>query len=245
MMKLFNLFLENSYKRMNTAGFSPSDVVKLRKDAGSHDYVKAGSDIFQKAIKQLISDDAQLVIKNFELELQKPNCVHGFFAILRPLIGPNWVGQSEFMLPTDLLELTYQSQDVAQMHKVEDSKVVKEATDSLARLNTRDRIKISQAFGKAGLDGNGRFKTVGEGISKISQVLDKCGYSLDMISNDIEVAQAHHREEFNEGQRQLTFRKKNETEDAYHEHPEIENSVIAMSWHSKGKHGFEILAYPS
>jgi hypothetical protein len=245
MMKLFNLFLENSYKRMNSAGFSPSDVVKLRKDAIGHEYVKAGSDIFQKAIKQLIDDGAQLVLKNFELELQKPNSVNGFFAIVRPLVGPNWVGQSEFMLPTDLLELCYQSQDVAQMHKVEAPKVVKEARDPLTNLDTRTRIAISNAFGKAGLDGNGRFKTVGAGISKISEVLDKLGYSLDMVSNDLEVSQAHHRPEFAEGQRQLRFRKKNETEDAYHEHPEIENSVIAMSWYSKGKHGFEILAYPS
>lgn len=80
--------------------------------------MKAGSETFQKAIQQLIADDVQLVIKNFELEIPKPNTIFGFYAIIRPLVGPNWVGQSEFMLPTDLLELTYQSQDVAQMHKV-------------------------------------------------------------------------------------------------------------------------------
>ena len=119
-MNHFKLFLENSYKRMNSAGFSPSDVVQLRANAASHEYVKAGSEAFQKAIAQLIVDKAQLVIKNFELEIPKPTNIYGFFAILRPLVGPNWVGQSEFMLPTDLLELSYESKDVSQMHKVPD-----------------------------------------------------------------------------------------------------------------------------
>lgn len=244
-MDKFKLFLENSYKRMNSFGFSPNDVVKIRKDATSHKLVKSGSELFQQAIAQLIKDDVMLGLKKFDLEMQKPIDIYGPYAILSPLVGPNWLGQSEFMLPTDLLELCYTSQDAFQMHKKPEV-VVKESHESSTKLTARERIKISREFGKAGLDGNGRFKTVGEGISKISHVLQKCGFSLDMVSNDIEIASAHHNNDFAEGQRQLTFRRANpDGSDPFDELPQIDNSVIAMSWHSKRQYGFEILAYPS
>lgn len=244
-MQQFKLFLENSYKRMNSFGFSPNDVVKLRKDAASHKLVKSGSDLFQKAIAQLIKDDVMLGLKKFDLEMQKPIDVYGPYAILSPLVGPNWLGQSEFMLPTDLLELCYTSQDSFQMHKKPEL-VVKESLNQTDKLTARERIKLSREFAKAGLDGNGRFKTVGEGISKIAHVLNKCGFDLDVVSNDIEVASAHHNSDYAEGQRQLTFRRSiAEGADPFSEKEEISNSRIAMSWHSKRQHGFEILAYAS
>lgn len=272
-MNKFKLFLENSYKRMNSFGFSPNDVVTIRKDACSHKLVKSGSDLFQKAVAQLIEDKVMLCLKKFDLEMQKPIDVYGPYAILSPLIGPNWVGQSEFMLPTDLLELAYTSRDSFQMHQKPETvvKESKDSGDSVTKLSTRERIKISNEFRKAGLDGNGRFDRVGLGISKIAQVLNKCGFDLDMVTNDIEVASAHHNKEYAEGQRTLTFRRKIDLSDsnvsredddafseifkslgheevderAFDENPEISNSRIAMSWHSKGRFGFEILAYPS
>lgn len=115
-MKKFKLVIENTMKRMNSMGFSPGDVVKIKKDAASHAFVKAGTDAFQAAIKDLIKNDANLVLKNFDLDRQLPMGIMGFFAVLAALIGPVWVGQSEFLLPTDLLELAYKSDEVTQMN---------------------------------------------------------------------------------------------------------------------------------
>lgn len=112
-------------------------------------------------------------------------------------------------------------------------------------IDNSERQQITAAITDVGLDGNGRFQTVGQGINTLAGVLDDLGYSLDMVSNDIEVAQAHHTPG-SKGQRLLSFRRKNLSEDPFNEEPEIENSRISFNWEDLGRGvGFEIVAYAS
>ena len=111
-------------------------------------------------------------------------------------------------------------------------------------IDDKERSKITQAMMEHGLDGNGRFETVGKGISALAQALDSFGYSLDMVS-DHEISSAHHTPG-SKGSRMLSYRRKNVTDDPYHENETIENSRISFNWDDLGRGtGFEIVAYAS
>jgi hypothetical protein len=118
-------------------------------------------------------------------------------------------------------------------------------------ITDRDRQAITQGLTQAGLDGNGRFPTVGVAINKLAEVLDNLSYSLDPVF-DHNIPKAHYGTPENggyKGQNLLTFRRKNMSEDPFNEEPEIENSRISFNWENLGgtgeKAAFEVVAYAS
>jgi hypothetical protein len=111
-------------------------------------------------------------------------------------------------------------------------------------ITDRDRQSITQALTEVGLDGNGRFETVGRAISKLTEALDNLGFSLDTVT-DHEIPSAHYREN-SKGSLLLPFRRKNQSEDPFLEEPMIENSLISFNWENLGRGtGIEVVAYAS
>ena len=102
------------------------------------------------------------------------------------------------------------------------------------KISNSERTKISAAFSKAGVDGNGRFNNASKGISAVSVALDSVGFNLDMVSGDIILG--------DKGNRLLPYRRK--TTDSNIESPEIKNSRIAFNWEKLGDK-FEIQCYAS
>jgi len=112
------------------------------------------------------------------------------------------------------------------------------------RISEKDRHRITNVVTKHGLDGNGRFETVGKAISALVWALDEMGYSLDPVS-DHEIPTAHHRPG-SKGRNLFTFRRKNLSGDPYTEEPTIENSRISFNWENLGQdRGIEVVAYAS
>lgn len=113
------------------------------------------------------------------------------------------------------------------------------------RVSDSERRKITQKFTQYGLDGNGRFETVGQALNKATQALDEMGLELDMVSNDIEVSQGHHHDG-TKGQRLLTYRRKSQSGDPYDQEEEISNSRISFNFENLGRGtGIEVVAYAS
>ena len=111
------------------------------------------------------------------------------------------------------------------------------------RISDKDRHRITNVVTKHGLDGNGRFETVGQALSSLNKALSELGYDLDMVS-DHNIASAHHTPG-SKGSNLLTFRRKNLSGDPFEEEPEIENSRISFNWENLGDSGFEVVAYAS
>jgi len=108
-----------------------------------------------------------------------------------------------------------------------------------------ERKKINKEFIKAGLDGNGRFKKIDHGISKINEILAEHDFELDEVTSSDRFKEDSGRQEFK------LARKKHK--DPYSPIP-IKNSVIAFSWHlmhekkitdTVKEKTYEILAYVS
>ena len=111
---------------------------------------------------------------------------------------------------------------------------LKEANSAPDKLVQKERNAISSAFAKAGVDGNGRFTSVGKGLSAVTFALDSVGFNLDMVSGDLVLG--------DKGSRMLPFRRK--SPDATVELPEIKNSRISFNWEKLGDK-FEIQCYAS
>ena len=117
--------------------------------------------------------------------------------------------------------------------------------DKPEKMKPKERKKINEDFRKAGLDGNGRFKKIDHGISKINEILADYGFELDEVTSSDRFREDSGRQEFK------LARKKHKDP---HSPTPIKNSVIAFSWHLlqekevtdtvKDK-TFEILAYVS
>tara|TARA_R110002167_G_scaffold98020_4_gene258324 strand:+ start:7625 stop:8518 length:894 start_codon:yes stop_codon:yes gene_type:complete len=109
-------------------------------------------------------------------------------------------------------------------------------------ITPKERRKISSVFTHVGLDGNGRFETVGKAISAATQVLSDIGFDLDMVS-DHKLAQAHH----NPGSKDsllLSYRRTSAGADPFSEEEQIDNSRISFNYTDVGN-GFEVVAYAS
>lgn len=112
----------------------------------------------------------------------------------------------------------------------------------LDRISPREKKLMSQAFNKVGLDGNGRFQSVSQGLRAVTDALSSLGFNLDMVTGDMVLGE--------KGQRQLSFRRTNDPgADPFTEKPMIKNSRIAFVWENLSGEGatprYEILAYPS
>ena len=110
------------------------------------------------------------------------------------------------------------------------------------RISPKERNLISKEFSKVGLDGNGRFASLSQGLHAITNVLSSFGFNLDMVTGDSILG--------DNGVRNLFYRRANdEGADPFTEKPEIKNSRISFSWHNFSTSGqpprYEILAYPT
>lgn len=112
------------------------------------------------------------------------------------------------------------------------------------RISDKDRHRITNVVTNYGLDGNGRFETVGKALHALTQALDSLGYSLDAVTGNSNIASAHHTPGA-KGNELLTFRRKNLSGDPYTEEPTIDNSRISFNWENLGRPGIEVVAYAS
>ena len=134
--------------------------------------------------------------------------------------------------------MTYSKKDIDNLG------VLYEMVGKSDRISDKDRHRITNVVTKHGLDGNGRFETVGQAISALAEALNEMGFELDMVS-DHNIASAHHRPG-SKGSNMLSFRRKNLSGDPYEEEPTIENSRISFNWEDLGRGtGFEVVAYAS
>lgn len=119
--------------------------------------------------------------------------------------------------------------------------------DPTTNLTDAERSRMTAAFKKVGLDGNGRFTKKEHGLAAVTKILDALGFNLDMVTADSIMG--------DKGSRSFIFRRKNdEGQDIFTEKPEIENSRIVFSWqrmdgpthqYPQSPSKFEILVYAS
>ena len=109
-------------------------------------------------------------------------------------------------------------------------------------ISKRERIKITNQIHKSKmLGGNLKVDSISKGLHELGNILDVCGFSLDMVSGDMVMGP--------EGNALLTFRRK--TDNPFIEGQEIENSRISFTWENlepledgaEIKKRYEILAY--
>jgi len=118
-------------------------------------------------------------------------------------------------------------------------------TDKPEKIKPKERKKINDSFRKEGLDGNGRFKKIDHGISKINEILADNGFELDEVTSS---------DRFREDKGKTEFKIARKKHKDPHSPIEIKNSIISFSWHLMSEKAitdivkdktFEILAYVS
>jgi len=118
-------------------------------------------------------------------------------------------------------------------------------TDKPEKIKPKERKKINEDFRKSGLDGNGRFKKIDHGISKINEILADHGFELDEITSSDKFRE-------DKGRIELKIARKKH-KDPFSPTP-IKNSIVVFSWHLMSEKEitdtvkektFEILAYVS
>ncbi len=103
-----------------------------------------------------------------------------------------------------------------------------------AKIGKKDIRRINKALNKRGLDGNGRFRSSGEGYTRASEVLLQYGIQSD---ETVSINQS-----IKQGKRsiRLAF----STDDPFWP-VSIKNSVLALSWFKLDDNKYEVLAYLS
>jgi len=110
------------------------------------------------------------------------------------------------------------------------------------KLSKRERIKVTNQIHKSKmLGGNLKVDSISKGLHELGNILDVCGFSLDMVTGDMIMGP--------EGNALLVFRRK--TDNPFIEGQEIENSRISFTWENlealedgvETKKRYEILAY--
>jgi hypothetical protein len=104
------------------------------------------------------------------------------------------------------------------------------------KLSSSLRQKINGDLSRHGLDGNIRFRSVGEGLAKIGAVLSQYGIEWDDTMNS-------HLFMGNEGRRTIDIAFTNQ-EDSFSPTP-ISNSMVALSWYRTETDKYEVTAYLS
>jgi hypothetical protein len=122
-----------------------------------------------------------------------------------------------------------------------DSKSMDMSSESPS-ITKKERIKITNHIhGNKILGGNIKVDSISKGLWEVGDILDACGFSLDMVTGDMINAP--------KGNVLLPFRRK--AENPFIEGPEIENSRISFSWENleadpegnQFKKKYEIIAY--
>jgi hypothetical protein len=111
------------------------------------------------------------------------------------------------------------------------------------KINKEERIKITDHIHSSKmLGGNLKVDSISKGLQEVGNILDSCGYNLEMVTGDMIMGE--------KGSILLKFSR--QTDNPFIEGVEIENSRISFSWEnieSPDKDGFqskkkyEILAY--
>lgn len=96
------------------------------------------------------------------------------------------------------------------------------------------RHRINEALIRAGLDGNGNFREIGDGIATLINVLNTFGIEQDEVLNA-------HRFSGNSGRAQIDLAWSNPA-DPFSPEP-IANTAAWISWYRRESGNFEILAY--
>lgn len=104
-----------------------------------------------------------------------------------------------------------------------------------AKLEKVDRLDINKTLNKAGFDGNGRFKSVGESHNILAGVLEESGIEFD------EVLSAW---SYKEPKGRKTIKVAFQTDDPFWP-VSITNSHLAFSWFEVSPNKYEILVYLS
>lgn len=133
---------------------------------------------------------------------------------------------------------------VVEEKKEEEPKKEEKALDSSdsPNISKKERIKITKHIhANKILGGNVKVDSISKGLSEVGDILDSCGFSLDMVTGDMINAP--------KGSILLPFRRKGEN--PFIEGLEIENSRISFSWENleatpdgyQFKKRYEIVAY--
>jgi len=104
-----------------------------------------------------------------------------------------------------------------------------------AKIKTADRTKLNKALGKAGMDGNGRFASVGFAHNKLFDVLSEFGMEIDDVLSAWDYKE-------DSGHRTINYAF--QTDDPYWP-VTIDNSKLVFSWQKMPQNKFEILVYAS
>jgi len=114
--------------------------------------------------------------------------------------------------------------------------VAKQADFATGRLDRQTKNAILRGFAQKGLDGNGSFRKIGEGLTIAFDVLGRFG---------IEVGQTLSSHLFmgDEGRRNIELAFGN-PEDPFSP-KDVDNSVLVMSWYKRESGNYEILMYLS
>ena len=110
-------------------------------------------------------------------------------------------------------------------------------------ISKKERIKITNNInGSKMLGGNLKVESISKGLQEVGNILDSCGYNLQMVTGDMIMGE--------KGHILLAFTRK--TDNPFVEGVEIENSRISFSWENmelpdkdgfQSKKKYEILAY--
>lgn len=121
-------------------------------------------------------------------------------------------------------------------HRPDLANAVARVVTAARKLDSKTRQKANSDLSKAGLDGNGRFKRIGEGLNAIAKVLSRHGLEEDAVfSADLFRGQ--------KGRRTFEIAFSN-ADDPFS--PEtIDNSLLVVQWHQFETGAYEILAYLS
>lgn len=95
--------------------------------------------------------------------------------------------------------------------------------------------KLAHAFGRVGLDGNGRFESKALAVQALARCLDEVGLSLGIVTGDLLIG--------DRGSRAFPlFKKKVETANTFDPDPET-NLHISFTWEKMSAEKYEVLCY--
>jgi hypothetical protein len=115
-------------------------------------------------------------------------------------------------------------------------------TKDADKISKEEKKDITKDLLKSGFDGNGRFNTVGQAISKLHDILEKNGFEYGQVIDGFATNQP-------KGRISIDIARK--TKDPFSP-IDIKNSIVSFSWHlmgseteEKSKRKYEVLAYLS
>jgi hypothetical protein len=104
------------------------------------------------------------------------------------------------------------------------------------KLDRGTQQKVNKDLIKAGLDGNGRFKRIGEALNAIAKVLDKHGLQQDdVFSADL----------FRDNKGQRTFAIAYSNPDDPFSPETVDNSLLVVQWYELQPGMLEVVSYLS